>query len=77
MIKVWLCVQLNVLRLEIEMNYLLFKTTEVVSNRLDTISAGRQAIVPSYKLICEQMCGNITEWGVDVDRENQRGYNFS
>ena len=42
--------------------------------RLDTISAGRQAIIPSYKLICGQICGNITEWGVDVDRENQRGY---
>ena len=44
---------------------------------MDTISAGRQAIIPSYKLICGQTCGNITEWGVDVDREtgeNQRDY---
>jgi hypothetical protein len=39
------------------------------SNRFSTITAGRQAIIPSYKLVCEEMCGNITEWGVDVDRE--------
>ena len=26
-----------------------------------------QAIIPSYKLECDQMCGNITEWGVDVE----------
>ena len=25
-----------------------------------------QAIIPSYKLVCGGMCGNITEWGVDL-----------
>ena len=25
-----------------------------------------QAIITSYKFECDQMCGNITEWGVDV-----------
>ena len=25
-----------------------------------------QAIITSYKFVCDQMCGNITEWGVDV-----------
>ena len=25
-----------------------------------------QAIITSYKFVCGQMCGNITEWGVDV-----------
>ena len=29
-----------------------------------------QAIIPSYKFDCNpQMCGNITEWGVDVRRD--------
>ena len=41
---------------------------------MDTISAGRQAIIPSYKLICGQTCGNITEWGLNVNWENQRDY---
>ena len=27
-----------------------------------------QAIVTSYKFVCDQMYGNITEWGVDVHR---------
>ena len=26
----------------------------------------RQDIIPSYKFDCDDMCGNITEWGVDV-----------
>ena len=69
--------QLNVLRLETEMDYLLFKTTEVVIGWTQSQPDDKPSIIPSYKLICEQMCGNITEWGVDVDRENQRGYNFS
>ena len=30
------------------------------------ITRGHQAIIPSYKFDCNQMCGNITEWGVDV-----------
>ena len=30
------------------------------------ITVGHQAIIPSYEFVCDQMCGNITEWGVDV-----------
>ncbi len=30
------------------------------------ITLHHQAIIPSYKFDCDQMCGNITEWGVDV-----------
>ena len=30
------------------------------------ITVGHQAIIPSYEFACDQMCGNITEWGVDV-----------
>ena len=32
----------------------------------DTVRVEHQAIIPSYKFECAQMCGNITEWGVDV-----------
>ena len=32
----------------------------------DRITVGHQAIIPTYKFDCNQMCGNITEWGVDV-----------
>ena len=32
----------------------------------DEITQGYQAIIPSYRFVCNQMCGNITEWGVDV-----------
>ena len=32
----------------------------------DEITRYHQAIITSYKLDCNQMCGNITEWGVDV-----------
>ena len=32
----------------------------------DSITVGHQAIIPTYKFECNQMCGNITEWGVDV-----------
>ena len=38
-------------------------------NRIDDsrITRRHQAIIPSYKFDCDdQMCGNITEWGVDV-----------
>ena len=31
-----------------------------------------QAIIPSYKFVCDQMCGNITEWGMDVNRGGGR-----
>ena len=34
--------------------------------QVETELVGHQAIIPSYKLTCNQMCGNITEWGVDV-----------
>ena len=37
----------------------------------------RQAIIPSYKFDCDDMCGNITEWGVDVhhgDDDHQNRY---
>ena len=27
---------------------------------------GHQAIIPTYKFECNEMCGHITEWGVDV-----------
>ena len=30
------------------------------------ITRHHQAIVPSYKLTCDEMCGNITEWGADL-----------
>ena len=30
------------------------------------IKRRHQAIIPSYKFDCDEMCGNITEWGVDV-----------
>lgn len=34
---------------------------------LGRITVGYQAIIPSYKFSCQdEMCGNITEWGVDV-----------
>ena len=33
---------------------------------MNRIPRHHQAIIPSYKLVCDQMCGNITEWGVDV-----------
>ena len=36
------------------------------SRVVDEIPRHHQAIIPSYKLVCNQMCGNITEWGVDV-----------
>ncbi len=36
--------------------------------RIDSrITRSHQAIIPSYKFDCNQMCGNITEWGVDVE----------
>ena len=37
---------------------------------LSRITRYHQAIIPSYKFNCDnQMCGNITEWGVDVRRD--------
>ena len=36
------------------------------SPRDDRITVGYQAIIPTYKFDCNQMCGNITAWGVDV-----------
>ena len=35
------------------------------------IQRHNQAIVTSYKFDCNQMCGNITEWGVDVRRDRE------
>ena len=36
------------------------------------ITRHHQAIIPSYKFGCsDQMCGNITEWGVDVRRDGR------
>ena len=37
---------------------------------INRISLEHQAIIPSYKFVCDQTCGNITEWGVDVHRGN-------
>ena len=34
--------------------------------RNNRILRHNQAIITSYKFDCDQMCGNITEWGVDV-----------
>ena len=34
---------------------------------MNRIPRHHQAIIPSYKLVCDQMCGNITEWGVDIN----------
>ena len=34
-----------------------------------------QAIITSYKFDCDQMCGNITEWGVDVHRDREMEQN--
>ena len=36
------------------------------TNGGNRITQGHQAIIPSYKFVCDGMCGNITEWGVDV-----------
>ena len=33
------------------------------------ITREHQAIIPSYKFVGNKMCGNITEWGVDVKRD--------
>ena len=33
------------------------------------ITRRHQAIIPSYRFDCDKMCGNITEWGVDVRRD--------
>ena len=41
------------------------------------ITLRHQAIIPSYRFDCHDMCGNITEWGVDVKRDGggqQRDY---
>ena len=36
---------------------------------LKRITVNQQAIIPTYKFSCHnQMCGNITKWGVDVFR---------
>ena len=40
----------------------------------DRITRHHQAIIPSYKFVCDQMCGNITEWGVDVVPGSSRSY---
>ena len=34
----------------------------------DVISLRHQAIIPTYRFACDQICGNITKWGVDVYR---------
>ena len=45
------------------------ENTERAVDRL-RIPRHHQAIIPSYKFDCsDQMCGNITEWGVDVRRD--------
>ena len=36
------------------------------------ITRHHQAIIPSYKIDCAQMCGNITVWGVDVRPDGSR-----
>ena len=36
------------------------------SDRENKITRRHQAIIPSYKFDCDEMCGHITEWGVDV-----------
>ena len=38
------------------------------------ITRGHQAIIPSYKFDCDDMCGKITEWGVDVHPGGGRGH---
>ena len=43
---------------------------KVVSDR-ERIPRPHQAITPSYKFDCDQMCGSITEWGVDVCRDGR------
>ena len=40
----------------------------------DRIIHHHQAIIPSYKFVSDQMCGNITEWGVDVVPGSSRSY---
>ena len=39
---------------------------------VDRITLGYQAIIPSYRFVCNQMCVNITEWGVDVETGGSR-----
>ena len=41
--------------------------------RSETIPELHQAIIPSYRFTC---CGNITEWGVDVDPAGGRNDGF-
>ena len=36
------------------------------------ITREHQAIIPSYRFYCDDMCGNITEWGVDVFPDGRR-----
>ena len=41
------------------------------------ITRRHQAIIPSYKFDCDDICGNITEWGVDIRPDggnHQNGY---
>ena len=42
-----------------------FQNYRGADNRI-RITLEYQAIIPSYKFVCDQMCGHITEWGVDV-----------
>ena len=46
----------------------------------EEITLHHQAIITSYKLNCNQMCGNITAWGVDVqpggDNHNNGQYSL-
>ena len=42
----------------------------------ERITLHHQAIIPSYKFDCDnQMCGNITAWGVDVERDGNNEQN--
>ena len=41
-----------------------------MSNDDNRITRHHQAIIPSYKFDCSnQICGNITAWGADVERD--------
>ena len=48
-----------------------FEDYDERSDRDNRITRGHQAIIPSYKFDCDDMCGNITEWGVDVYNDDE------
>ena len=56
---------------QVKFVYHVFRT---MAFTVDLVPLHHQVIIPSYKFVCNQMCGNITVWGVDANpggRNNQ------